>query len=67
MTEAEAKEKGMSDIEIGMGILFGEIEAERKPSWMEKRHGKVVGARMDPYHDVTIYEDGYEDYSYIGD
>ena len=22
---------------------------------------------MEPYHDVTVYEDGYEDWYYIGD
>lgn len=30
-------------------------------------HGKVVGYRQDPWHDVTIYEDGYEDRFYIGE
>lgn len=67
MTETEAKAKGMSDLDIAMGILMGDIEPEEKPSLMERLHGKVVGSRMDPYHDVTIYEDGYEDRHYIGD
>ena len=30
-------------------------------------HGKVVDYRFEPYHDVTVYEDGYEDWFYIGD
>ena len=67
MTETEAKAKGMSDLDIAMGILMGDIEPEEKPSLMERLRGKVVGSRMDPYHDVTIYEDGYEDRYYIGD
>ena len=30
-------------------------------------HGRVVETRFDPYHDVTVYEDGYEERYYIGD
>lgn len=33
----------------------------------EKRHGKIVSTRFEPYHDVTVYEDGYEERYYIGD
>lgn len=67
MTETEAKAKGMSGLDIAMGILMGDIEPEEKLFPVERLHGKVVGSRMDPYHDVTIYEDGYEDRHYIGD
>lgn len=31
------------------------------------KHGKCVDYRFEPYHDVYIYEDGFEDYVYIGD
>lgn len=41
--------------------------AESKPSHLEQLHGKIVGARTEPYHDVTVYEDGYEDWFYIGE
>lgn len=30
-------------------------------------HGKCIGYRQDAYHDVHIYEDGYEERLYIGD
>ena len=30
-------------------------------------HGRGVETRFDPYHDVTVYEDGYETRVYIGD
>ncbi len=33
----------------------------------QEARAKVVGTGMDPYHDVTIYEDGYEERYYIGD
>ena len=34
---------------------------------LTKLHGEVVGYRMEPYHDVTVYADGYEDWFYIGE
>lgn len=67
ITEAEARKQGMDDIDIFLGIVNEEIEPDDSPSPMEKIHGKVVGTRWEPYHDVTIYEDGYEDWYYIGD
>ena len=64
----EAVEKGMDDVSIALGILDGEIISDpNKLTPNEKLHGKVVDTRMDPYHDVTIYEDGYEERYYIGD
>lgn len=37
--------------------------------WEEMRrlHGPIVDYRMEAYHDVRVYEDGYEDRMYIGD
>ena len=68
MKESEAVKLGMSDIDIVLGIICGEIEAdlERKTP-NEKLHGNVEDFRFEPYHDVTVYEDGYEDWNYIGD
>lgn len=68
--EKEAIAQGMSDWDIAYGFLTGEIIPDpsidhRTPN--EKEHGPVVGSRMDPYHDVTIYADGYEERYYIGD
>lgn len=70
MTEEQALAQGMSDFDIAYGFMTGEIEPSpnidhRTPN--EKEHGQVVGSRMDPYHDVTIYADGYEERYYIGD
>jgi len=31
------------------------------------QHGKVVERRWEPFHDVIVYEDGYEERFYIGD
>ena len=30
-------------------------------------HGKAVSRRFEPYHNVTVFEDGYEEWMYIGD
>ena len=30
-------------------------------------HGKVVNVRFEAFHDVTVYEDGYEERFYIGE
>lgn len=67
ITEAEARKRGMDDIDIFLGFVNEEIEPAPGPSPMEKIHGKVVSSRFEPYHDVTVYEDGYEDWLYIGD
>lgn len=45
---------------------------EEEPSsgyWEEmyRLHGPVVDYRMESYHDVRVYEDGYEERMYIGD
>lgn len=34
---------------------------------IEVNHGAVVKSYFAPYHDVTVYEDGWEDWFYIGD
>ena len=30
-------------------------------------HGRIIKQYFAPYHDVTVYEDGYEDWFYIGE
>ena len=70
MTEEQAIAQGMSEWDIAYGFLTEEIEPSpnidhRTPN--EKEHGPVVAARMEAYHDVTVYADGYEDWYYIGD
>ena len=69
ITEQEARAKGMDDVAVLLGIVDGDIIPDPTPRLTpnEKLHGKIVGTRMDPYHDVTIYEDGYEERYYIGD
>ena len=68
ITEDEAEKQGMSDHDIALGFMFGTIiptKDHKTPA--EKLHGEIVGWRTEPYHDVAIYEDGYEEYNYIGD
>ena len=68
ITEQEAINRGMKDWEIVIGIINDDIiQTPGKMTPMEKQHGKVVDFRQEPYHDVTVYEDGYEDWCYIGD
>lgn len=66
-SEGQAKQQGADAIDIFMGIVNETVGALPSLSPMEKLHGKVVESRMRAYHDVTIYEDGYEDWSYIGE
>ena len=47
---------------------FGEeIEGALEKIRKYKPHGDRVDFRQEAYHDVTVYEDGYEDMYYIGD
>lgn len=51
-----------------IGLLYDEAAADHIIiSNMEKTHGKIVDRRVEPFHDVTVYEDGYEERFYIGD
>lgn len=67
MTVQEAENKGYDPIAVFLGICNGEIEEPEEKEYIHPVHGKVVGTRFDPYHDVTIYEDGHEERYYIGD
>lgn len=40
---------------------------EKEVDWSKSPHGKPIAVRFEPYHDVTVYEDGYENWYYIGD
>ena len=45
-----------------------ETELEKRLGKPRKNpHGEVVERRMEAYHDVVVYEDGYEERYYIGD
>ena len=33
----------------------------------EREHGKCVDMKFSSYHDIYVYEDGYEEWVYIGD
>ena len=47
-----------------------ELAALPEPDYSDKTkypHGRVVDGRFEPYHDVTVYEDGYEDWYPVGD
>lgn len=61
--------KTSSDLLLDVKKAFDneEIIPSSKPSRLEQLHGKIVGTRTEPYHDVTVYEDGYEDWFYIGE
>lgn len=67
ITEEQARAQGADDIDIFLGICNEEIIPSSKLSRLEQLHGKIVGARTEPYHDVTVYEDGCEDWFYIGE
>lgn len=68
ITEDEAIAQGADDFDIALGFMEGYITPSRPHlTPLEKAHGNIVARRMDTYYDVTIYEDGYEDYYPIGD
>lgn len=37
------------------------------PEYTDPVHGKIVDYRQEAYHDVHVYEDGFEERFYIGD
>ena len=58
------------DIDTILNDLFNYFETEQLPDYWGKDpgpHGEVVEYRFDAYHDVKVYEDGYEEFFYIGD
>ena len=67
MTIQEAEQSGMSDLDIALAIVTGEIEEPVPEEFKHPAHGKIVGTRFDPYHDVAVYEDGHEEKVYIED
>ena len=58
--------KVMDDIDFFLAMVNGEIE-EPKTEFVSQEHGRIVKTRFDPYHDVTVFEDWYEERYYIGD
>ena len=67
ITEEQARAQAADDIEIFLGVCNGEIIPSDRPALMERIHGEIIGTRMEPYHNVTVYADGYEDWFYIGE
>lgn len=67
MTIREAEQSGMSDLDIALAIVTGEIEEPEPEEFIHPVHGRITKTRLDPYHDVKVYEDGYEERYYIGD
>ena len=52
-----------------VSVMDGELsEEEFEERWHPRRpHGLCVGIVQEAYGDRIIYEDGYEEYYYIGD
>ena len=46
-----------------MNIFYGDTTTLLKMN----EHGRLVERRFEAYHDVSIFEDGHEDWYYIGD
>ena len=68
MTLYEAEKSGMDDWEIATGIVTGDIDVpELEGEYIHPVHGRIVETRFDPWHDVTVYEDGHEERFYIGE
>lgn len=42
-------------------------DGEADKEYRHPVHGRIVETRFEPYHDVTVYEDGYEERFYIGE
>lgn len=62
-TEEQAKDAGLSDLDIDCGILAGLI---RQNTARSDYHGKIVDIRFMNYQTATLYEDGYEKWRRIG-
>lgn len=43
------------------------FDGEPSEEYINPVHGKIVSRRFEPYHDVTVYEDGHEEWFSIGD
>lgn len=66
MTYDEAVKSGMDEMSIFLSTCTGEVDPPEE-EFVHPVHGRIVETRFDPYHDVTIYEDGHEERYYIGD
>ena len=67
MTYAEAVKSGMDELDIFFAICDGKVEPPEEKECIHPVHGRVVETRFEAYHDVTVYEDGHEEWYYIGD
>lgn len=69
ITLANTEPKGPS-AEKAFSDALEYLETGKAPdTWSDDPgpHGDVVEYRQDAYHDVKVYEDGYEEFFYIGD
>lgn len=67
MTYDEAVTNCMDELDIFFAICNGEVAPPEEKEYVHPVHGRVVETRFDPYHDVTVYEDGHEERYNIGD
>ncbi len=50
--------------ENAIELLYADYDGEKLEN---PEHGKLLECRQEAYHDVYVYEDGYEEYRPIGD
>ena len=63
----EGKEEGGMNIDdIKMPWEYTDEELAAMPETTGE-HGRCIGYRQEAYHDVHIFEDGYEERLYIGE
>lgn len=61
-----ALEEKMRIEDIKFPWEYTDEELEAMPEHIGE-HGRCIEYRFEPYHDVKVYEDGYEERYYIGD
>lgn len=61
MTIDEILERTIEYLETGDEQIIAPIPKSENP------HGKLVEYRFEAFHDVKVYEDGYEEWFPIGD
>ena len=57
-------------LEEALNMFFKAIEDPEsipEPEPEPGPHGKIIKRRCEAFYDVAVYEDGYEDWNYIGD
>ena len=61
----------INDVNKSLDLLFdywnGKITLEDFPEPRLSEHGKCIAYKQSIFHDIYIYEDGYEEWVDIGD